>query len=95
MREGSHLFSFMCGVGVTLFCIVCVIYLFGGFNNQSPSEVVNITIKDKEGSDQTVYTDTNHIYTTNKFQWKYLEINHTYQCEQYFTGIDNCTEIYP
>lgn len=82
----------ICGaLAVVITLVILINCLF--FGNNTDSGQINVTIKDKDSSDFTVYTDMKNIYTTNKYEWKSLEINHTYQCKSYFTGISNCTEI--
>ena len=49
---------------------------------------------DKDISDQTFFTAQKEILSTNKYEWKTLQINYSYKCSTYFfNGVANCTEL--
>lgn len=92
IKGGSLIFLYgvIIGSALILSILNCIIFFTTDPTNTGQ---INVTILDKDSSDFTIYSDTKNIYTTNKYEWKTLEINHTYQCDNYYSGISNCKEI--
>ena len=85
---GAILFGVIVGIFLTLACG----FLYNGITSQGP-EAISFTVIDHDESDHSVYTTDGEILTTNRYQWKRIELNKTYNCyEGPWDTFDNCHE---
>jgi hypothetical protein len=77
------------------FAIGCVLAFGIATTNveQQHPNAISFTVVDHDISDYTVYTSKGEILATNKYQWKILELNKTYVCDDGFVNrFSNCFE---
>lgn len=90
---------FCAGVLVGFIGLLCVITLAGliisGNTMPEGKLVKHYTILDHSGDVNSLYTNQGIFLTTDKDQWDKLELNHTYTCDEGYSGtmLMNCTEI--
>jgi len=90
---------FCTGILVGFNGLLCVITLSGlilsGISVTDGMSVKHYTILDHSGDVNSLYTNQGIFLTTDKDQWDKLELNHTYTCDEGYSGtmLMNCTEI--
>lgn len=78
-------------VGIMIMILVYVILLYPV---QQYPEATSFTVIDHDESDRTIYTSDGNILRANKYQWKRLELNKTYVCdEEFLNSVSNCHEV--
>lgn len=85
-------FDFLIGAGFVLFCVIAFNMSIANINQSYP-EAVSFTVIDHDASDNSIYTSDGDILFTNRYQWKRLELNKTYVCDERIVNhVSNCHE---